>query len=342
MSATDSLMLRGYARARGASRSHVKHGVKSPVYLYESMLRPLILTLAKSGMAERFVTSTPVVRGISRRFVAGYEQRDVIEAVRRLNERGFEATVSLLGEEVTDAAAAEADVREFEAYIDAVARGGLRSHVSVKLTQLGLSFDRELALRSLTRVLECAQRAGTFVRVDMEDSRYTQPTLDIVRKARRSHDNVGAVIQAYLHRSEGDIEALATEGVPVRIVKGAYREPAAVALQQKRDVDAAYVRLVERYMQRAAPGAWLAVATHDERMIAAALKAAARHAFGRERLEFQMLYGIRVDLQRRLLGEGQRVRVYVPYGSHWYPYLMRRLAERPANLWFFLRGAIGR
>jgi proline dehydrogenase len=179
----------------------------------------------------------------------------------------------------------------------------------------------------------------------MEDSRYTAATLEIFRAARLQHDNVGIVVQAYLRRSAGDIEALAREGAPVRLVKGAYREPPALAFASKREVDESYTQLVDLYFATIAlapepPGAKLAIATHDPRMVRAALQSVRAHGIGREHFEFQMLYGIRTDLQRALLDRGFPVRVYVPYGSNWYPYLMRRLAERPANLWFFLRNAV--
>ena len=194
----------------------------------------------------------------------------------------------------------------------------------------------------LDDVLARACEAGTFVRIDMEDSRYTEPTLEIFRHTRASHDNAGVVVQAYLRRSAGDIEALAREGAPVRLVKGAYREPESVAFQSKREVDDNYARLADAYLAAMAPGAWLAVATHDGRMVRAAIASAKARDVSIDRIEFQMLYGIRPDLQRRLRDAGYRVRIYVPYGSHWYPYMMRRLAERPANVWFFLRGAFRR
>jgi proline dehydrogenase len=176
----------------------------------------------------------------------------------------------------------------------------------------------------------------------MEDSQYAQPTLDLFRAARSRHANVGIVVQAYLRRSAADVAALAREGAPLRLVKGAYREPDEVAFQTKEEVDASFARLVDAYFTAVADGGWLAIATHDGRMVRAAVRAAAARGVPRDRFEFQMLYGIRTDMQRSLLAEGYRVRVYVPYGSHWYPYLMRRLAERPANLWFFLRNALRR
>jgi proline dehydrogenase len=306
------------------------------------MLRPLIFALSRSRVAAHMAANLPGFRGFSRRFVAGERQSDVIEVVRRLNTRGFDATVSFLGEEVTEERAVRAAIDEFTSYAAAIKQHGLRSHMSIKLTELGLAFDRDLAARSLHQVLDAAQAAGTFVRIDMEDSRYTGDTLALFRQIRASHDNVGVVIQSYLRRSEADVAQLAAEGAPVRLVKGAYSEPEDVAYQDKRAVDDAFVRLIDRYFADMAPGAWLAVATHDARIIRVALAAARRHGVPGDRYEFQFLYGIRTDLQRSLLEQGHRVRIYVPYGSRWYPYLMRRLAERPANLWFFLRNAFRR
>jgi proline dehydrogenase len=301
------------------------------------MIRPLLFALSRSRAAAHIATNVPGFRGISKRFVAGTSQVDVIDAVRRLNARGFDATVSFLGESVTSPAEVHAALREYASYADAVRAHAFRSHLSIKLTELGLSFDRDLAAHSLDRVLAAAEEARTFVRIDMEDSFYTQPTLDLFREARARHANIGVVVQAMLRRSAGDIESLAREGASVRIVKGAYREPEDIAYQQKSQVDAQFVRLVDAYFASMSEGAWLAIATHDQRMVRAALQSVRERGIARDRFEFQMLYGIRGDLQRLLLGQGYRVRIYVPYGSHWYPYLMRRLAERPANLWFFLR-----
>jgi proline dehydrogenase len=306
------------------------------------MLQSVLLWVSRSRVAARLATSAPGLRSFSRRFVAGVTRDEAIAAVRKLNSDGLDATVSYLGEAVSTVPEVEAALAEFGAYIDAVRAHGLRSHVSIKLTELGLAFDAELAARSLERVLEHANSAGMFVRVDMEDSRYTQATLDIVRAVRARFPECGTVVQSALMRSDDDVIDLAREGVPVRLVKGAYREPEDIAWQDKGDVDAAYARLLEVYCANAPDDAWLAVATHDGRMIRAALKSAAAHGMGRERIEFQLLYGIRPDLQRQLRAEGHRVRIYVPYGSQWFPYLMRRLAERPANLWFFLRHSLSR
>jgi len=306
------------------------------------MLRRLIFALSRSRMGARIAMHAPGVRRFSRRFVAGTTRADAIDAVRRLNAAGFGATVSFLGEAVTSPAEVDGAVAEFSAFAAAVRSEGLRSHLSIKLSELGLDFDRDLARRSLDVVLSRSGEAGTFVRIDMEDSHHTQATLDLFREARAGHRNVGVAIQSSLRRSDADVEALATEGAPVRLVKGAYREPPDVAYEAKADVDAAFARLADAYLARMAEGGWLAVATHDARMVRAAVRSVEERGVPRDRIEFQMLYGIRGDLQRQLRDTGYRVRVYVPYGSHWYPYLMRRLAEHPANLWFFVRNAVRR
>jgi proline dehydrogenase len=306
------------------------------------MLRALIFALSRSRIAERMATSMPGVRGFSRRFVAGQRRADVLDAVARLNADGFTATVSFLGEAVTSEREVRGAMDEFTAFAREARARELRSNLSIKLTELGLSFDRALAQHSLDALLTAAEAAGTSVRIDMEDSRYTEQTLEIFRAARAKHHNVGVVVQAYLRRSADDIEQLARDGAPVRLVKGAYREPESIAFQSKAEVDDAYTRLADAYFAQMADGARLAIATHDARMVRAALRSASAHGVPRDRFEFQMLYGIRGDLQRSLRDRGYAVRIYVPYGSHWYPYLMRRLAERPANLWFFLRSAVRR
>ncbi|MDE3094467.1 MAG: proline dehydrogenase family protein [Chloroflexota bacterium] len=306
------------------------------------MLSALIFALSRSGTAERIATSVPGFRGFSRRFVAGQRQADALAAVARLNAGGFDATVSYLGEAVTSEREVRAAVAESTSFAAAAQARGLRSSISIKLTELGLAFDRPLAERSLDEVLRAAAAAGTFVRIDMEDARYTEATLDIFRRARERHTGVGVVIQAYLRRSAADIDALAREGAPVRLVKGAYREAETMAFASKREVDESFTRLADAYFAAMAPGGRLAVATHDGRMVRAALRSARRHGVAPDRYEFQMLYGIRPELQRSLRARGYGVRIYVPYGTHWYPYLMRRLAERPANLWFFLRNGLRR
>ena len=274
------------------------------------MIRPLIYALSRSRLAGHVAANVPGFRGFSRRFVAGETQQDVIDAVRRLNAQGFDATVSFLGEEVTDERAVEAAIRECTSYAAAVKDQALRSHISIKLSELGLAFDRDLAARSLHDVLDAAQAAGTFVRIDMEDARYTDATLSLFRDIRATHENVGVVIQASLRRSERDVARLAAEGAPVRLVKGAYREPEHVAYQDKRDVDEAFVRLAALYFERMAPEGWLAVATHDARMIRAAI-AAAQATFWRRRPS---------DASYETLPRSEERRVGKECRSRWSPY----------------------
>ncbi len=259
-----------------------------------------------------------------------------MEAVRRLNAAGLAATLDFLGEGVTSAALAEASGQAYIRILDAIREHRLLSHLSLKLTQLGLDIDDALCRAILRRILE---RAGdTFVRIDMESSRYTDRTLRLFEDLwGEGYRNVGVVIQSYLRRSAADVERLIQLGARVRLVKGAYAEPASVAFPRKRDVDRSYARLAERLLLG---GVYPAIATHDERLIAHAIRTADRHGIGPDRFEFQMLYGIRRDLQIHLLRRGYRVRVYVPFGEEWYPYLMRRLAERPANVVFVLASVL--
>jgi len=296
------------------------------------MLRPILLALSdKRGLA-RWALRHPVLRRAALRFVAGERLDEAVAAIRGLNAAGLAATLDHLGEHTTTRSGAETSAGAYLAILDELHRTGVDSNLSLKLTQLGLDLDETLCAAHLGRILE---RAGeTFVRIDMESSQYIEPTLRLFERlwgARRR--NVGVVIQSYLHRSPSDVERLIALGARVRLVKGAYAEPPSVAFPLKRDVDAAFARLAEQLLRR---GVYPAIATHDERLIAAASQVAAAHGIARDRFEFQMLYGIRRDLQVRLHREGYRVRVYVPFGGEWYPYFMRRLAERPANVMFVI------
>jgi proline dehydrogenase len=303
--------------------------------LFDQLGRRTILSLARSPGVGRLVRRYGPVFGATR-FVAGETIADAVRAVAAANREGILATLDHLGESVDDRRAADAAAESYLAILDAIATSGVRSNVSLKLTMMGLDIDRELAVANLRRVLEAARARGNFVRIDMEGSAYTQLTLDIYREMRRAgYDNVGVVIQAYLYRSLGDLEALDDLRPNVRIVKGAYQEPPSVAYPVKADTDANYRRLVERQVGR---GYYTAVATHDPALIAHALSLGAP----RDAFELQMLYGIRTGMQRELARAGHRVRVYIPFGTEWYPYLMRRLAERPANLGFVLRNLVER
>ncbi|MBM3469811.1 MAG: proline dehydrogenase [Armatimonadetes bacterium] len=279
-----------------------------------------------------------MVRRAARRFVAGETLDEALEVVDRLAAEGYLLSLNLLGEKTTslDEARAAAD-----AYVEVATRLRGRPvdcYISVKLTQLGLDLDTDLAADNLRRVLQAAQTDGRFVRVDMEHSPYVDRTLDIITRLRAEGNGaVGAVIQAYLYRSGDDVDRLLRQGVPIRLCKGAYAEPPTVAYPRKQDVDANFARLQQRLLR---DPACHAIATHDERLIQAAVSFVERENIARDRYEFQMIYGIRRDLQEWLLRGGHRVRIYVPFGTHWYPYLMRRMAERPANLAFVLRNLL--
>jgi proline dehydrogenase len=270
------------------------------------------------------------------RFVAGETLDEALGVLAGLNEQGLHANTTLLGEDVTSAEETAAVVAEYRTVLDRIAERGLRVNVALKLTHLGLLIDEELAYRNLVELLRHAAERGNFVRIDMEHSSVVDATLRIYRRARADgHDNVGAVLQAYLYRTPQDFESLLPLGPNLRLVKGAYLEPETIAYPRKADVDAAYRRLLE---QALAGGAYVAVATHDESLI----EHTQRLGHERDRFEFQLLYGVRPGLQLDLVGRGFKVLVATPYGPQWYPYLMRRLAERPANLLFLLRNLFAR
>lgn len=286
---------------------------------------------------ERVITGTRAGRALAHRFVAGDSLADALAAADRLNQAGRVVSLDLLGEEVEDPEGARRATQEYEAGLDELSRHGLDANISVKLTQLGLSIDSGLAAEAIDRLAGAARRAGTSVTIDMEDSRYTQATVDLYAEAQTRHGNLGVCLQAYLHRTPADLERLVELGGHIRLCKGAYVEPPEVALQDRDEVDAAFSRLLGTLM--AAPGVRPAIATHDPRLISQTLQLAERRGGD---FEFQMLYGVRSDEQQRLVGLGHDLRIYLPYGSAWYPYLTRRLAERPANAWFFVRALVGR
>ncbi len=304
-----------------------------------ALSRAAILRAADSPLLRKVVDRYGMRLGAAR-FVAGETLDECVPVLRRLNDAGLHANTTLLGEAIPDAAGAAATVTEYEAIVDRLAQEGLRANIALKLTHLGLSFDRETAYTNLERIVAHAGRLGQFVRIDMEQSSFVDSTLEIYERLRRTdHENVGVVLQAYLYRSPGDLEHLLQFEPNLRVVKGAYLEPAAIAHPDKRDVDRAYVRLVERGLRG---GAYVAVATHDERIIRHIRAFAERERIGRDRFELQMLYGVRPALQRSVAAAGYKVLVATPFGPDWYPYLMRRLAERPANVLFFLRNLVRR
>lgn len=304
------------------------------------MLRSMFLYLSGARWAKKLIMSIGLARRTAHRFVAGDTLEEAIEATRQLNNRGLEVTLDHLGESVTDEAGAVQAKDDYLTLLNAVAESGVRATASLKLTQLGLDIREELCLDNMRQILAKAKATGNHITIDMESSDYTDITLKVFRTLRQEYDSdtLGTVIQSYLYRSEQDMKALAHEGSFVRLCKGAYKEPPDRAFPDKADVDASYVRLVEQFLADEAvkAGAYLGIATHDEAMIDAAKKHIKAHDVPYEAFEFQMLYGIRSRLQEQLRDEGYKVRVYVPYGTEWYPYYMRRLAERPANVWFFI------
>ena len=275
-----------------------------------------------------------VSRRVAQRFVAGESLEDAIGAARKLNQAGFTVSLDLLGENVSDRDGAVRAADVYVAMFDRIAAEKLDGNISLKLTQLGLDLDPGLCESLLMQIASAAARHHNFLRIDMEGSPYTQRTVDLCKRARATTDAVGTVIQSYLHRSEQDVRDLIEVGCRIRLVKGAYKEPSEIAFPEKKDVDANFVKLMEILLPS---GIYHAIATHDPQMIDATKKFAAAQRIAKDRFEFQMLYGIRTDLQTGLLREGYRVRVYIPFGTDWFPYFMRRLAERPANLTFFLR-----
>ncbi|WP_052865001.1 proline dehydrogenase family protein [Streptomyces niger] len=307
------------------------------------MLGPVILAAARSDKMRRLVSAAPVTRPVVDRFIAGENLGDTVPAVRSLADAGLEVTLDVLGEDITDPAQA---LRNRDAYLELV-EGlkplglGTRAEMSVKLSAFGqaLPGGHELALKNVTPVVEAAAAIGTTVTLDMEDHTTVDSTLAILAELRERFPQTGAVLQSYLFRTEDDCRALAGEGSRVRLVKGAYKEPATVAYQDKAEVDKAYVRCLKILM---AGEGYPMIGSHDPRMVAIAQDLAFRAGRKNEDYEFQMLYGIRDDEHRRLAAEGHRMRVYVAYGTDWYGYFMRRLAERPANLAFFARSLLTR
>lgn len=298
------------------------------------MLRSTLLKLSESKGFARWVTSNRTTRRMSHRFVAGEALDEAISAARVCNDQGMLVSLDYLGENVATAADAQ---RAHDAYLevfDRIAADKLNANVSCKLTQLGLDLSPEFCEGQVLSIVERAASYDNFLRVDMEGSAYTQRTIDVVKKVRARSPAIGTVIQAYLYRSEQDIQDLLAYGCRIRLCKGAYKEPPQVAFPKKEDVDASYVKLVKLLLPS---GFYHGIATHDPRMIGATIRCAAEMKISKEDFEFQMLYGVRTDLQRRLVRDGYRVRIYIPYGGDWFPYFMRRLAERPANLAFLAR-----
>jgi proline dehydrogenase len=301
------------------------------------VLRSAFIALSKNRLLRKFCEQTRFGRRMSSRFVAGMEIGDALLAAQALNQQGLLVTLDSLGESVSSEVEAQAAAEIYHKLLDLIASHKVNANVSVKLTQMGLELSPQLAGEIAQSLAQHARSIGNFVRIDMEDSSLTQVTLDIVRRIHAQpelRNSIGIVIQAYLYRSQADIEQLIAEGIRVRLCKGAYKEPAEVAFPVKADVDMNYVKLGEMLLDSPI---YHGLATHDDSMIAAAKAYAAGHNIAPSRFEFQMLYGVRRDLQRKLVSEGFNVRVYVPFGREWYPYFMRRLAERPANVLFLAK-----
>ena len=301
------------------------------------MLRSLLLYLSEREALKNLLSRYALGRRLAGRFIAGEELDDAVRVVRRLTGEGFAVTLDYLGESVHETRHAEQARDVYLGILERLQAEGIQSHISVKLTQLGLDIDEALACRNLQAICERAARYRTFVRIDMESSAHTDATLRVLRAAGFPPEVLGIVIQAYLYRSEKDITELLRSGTRVRLCKGAYMEPPEIAFPYKADVDANFVKLMEKLL---ASGHDHAIATHDPKMVAATLEFARARGMEVERFEFQMLYGIARRMQRDLLQKGHRVRIYVPYGKQWYSYFMRRLAERPANLLFLLKNLV--
>lgn len=298
------------------------------------MLRRVFLYLSQQKSVQQRILRFSATRRLASRFVAGDTLADAVEVARRLNGKGRLVTLDHLGEHVGSLAEAAAARDAYRETLAEITRRQLRSSISVKLTQLGLDISEPECLANLESVVAYAEQTGNFVRVDMEGSAYTERTLALVAELRKRYRSVGAVIQAYLYRSESDLRKLVSQGVPVRLCKGAYNEPASIAFPRKADVDRNYVRLMQILLSS---GHYHAIATHDPRMIEEACRYATEQRLSKEAFEFQMLYGIREDVQDRLAQEGYRLRIYLPFGQEWFSYFMRRLAERPANALFVLK-----
>ena len=301
------------------------------------MLRAAFISLSESKSIRSAAEKTWIGQRLSHRFVAGTTIEDALTATGEMNKLGLSVSVDNLGENVTNAAEARHSAQLYHQLLDQMQAQGLDANVSLKLTHMGLDVDEAMAYEIASGVVEHAAHGNNFVRIDMEGSPYTQRTLDFVHRLHRQTENaghVGAVIQSYLFRSEKDVEQLLAEGIRIRLCKGAYKEPPEVAFPKKTDVDANYVKLMKMLLKS---GVYHGIATHDEKMIRSTIEFAQKEKIAASAFEFQMLYGVRRDLQQKLVKEGWRCRVYIPFGTEWYPYLMRRLAERPANAIFILK-----
>ena len=300
------------------------------------LTRSALIYLSRHEGLKEFAAHFRLFKKLTTRFVAGETIDEAVAAIRELNAEGCTASFDHLNESVASPAEAEAEVKEYLEILARIDETGIKSNVSIKLTQFGLELDPELAYKNARVIVVDAARRGNFVRVDMEASSVTQLTIDIFKRLRAEFglNDVGIVLQSYLRRTNDDAQDLVKLPARIRICKGAYNEPPEVAFPDKKDTDANYIRVMQLLLSS---GIYHGIATHDPKMIDATIEFAKREGIGKEAFEFQMLYGVRRDLQRQLAKDGYNMRVYVPYGKHWYPYFMRRLAERPANIWFVLK-----
>jgi len=306
----------------------------------DAAAKAFFYALSRSALLKRLASKYGMRsrESFARRFIAGETIDEAIEASRSIQAQGLHLTLDYLGESVRTVEEADAATREYGRLVDVIVKAGIERNISLKLTQLGAGIDRATCVDNLRRILEPARRHDFFVRIDMEDSAWTQMTLDVFETLwQQEYRNIGIALQAALHRTENDVRRMNELGAPVRLVKGAYKEPKDVAYQRKSDVDAAFVRLMQLLLDS---GTSPAIATHDPPMIEAAQAYMKRNGIGKDRFELEMLYGIRRDLQGTLASEGYQVRLYIPFGREWFPYFMRRLGERPANLGFVVRGIL--
>lgn len=302
------------------------------------MLRELFIGLSTSRALRAFAEHSPIGQKMSRRFVAGVTVEELLGAAAAVNQRGMTVSVDNLGENVTNAEEARSSAQVYHQLLELITQRGLQANVSLKLTHMGLDVDAELARQLVCGLVDHAVRLDNFVRVDMEGSPYTQRTLELVHELHtRYPGRVGAVLQSYMRRSEADAEKLLASGIRIRLCKGAYKEPADIAFQKKSEVDANYMRLTKLLLKS---GIYHGIATHDERIIQQTMRFAEAEKISHDSFEFQMLYGIRRDLQERIVRGLWNMRVYIPFGTEWYPYLMRRLAERPANVFFIAKNIL--
>ncbi|HEX7720689.1 MAG TPA: proline dehydrogenase family protein [Pyrinomonadaceae bacterium] len=300
------------------------------------LTRSALIYLSRQEGLKEFAVKFSLFKKLTTRFIAGETTDEAVAAIREINERGCSASFDHLNESVSSVEATKDEVREYLHLLELIGQTGIDSNVSIKLTQFGLEIATDLAYQNARSIVEDAARRGNFVRIDMEGSNVTQATIDVFKRLRSEFglNDVGIVLQSYLRRTTDDARELLKIPARIRLCKGAYDEPASVAFPDKKDVDDNYVRVMRLLL---ASGTYHGIATHDPKMIEATIEFVQREGIGKDAFEFQMLYGIRRDLQEQLARDGYGMRVYVPYGKHWYPYFMRRLAERPANIWFVLK-----